>query len=209
MKGTSSHRSAGQLWASSHGAHIHRLDRSAYHQLAEGGAFEGRRVELIDGVIIAKNSAGAHRAVTPLSTQLLPRARRARAVVTLNETLVPQVSGKARLRPALPLALSSLSEPVPDFAIVSLDESDDYPSTASLVIEVADSTRAFDLGLKARLYAAAKLPEYWVVDLQTDKLVVHLEPRKGEYQRVRRFGKGREVTSSVAPKVTLKVATLF
>lgn len=60
------------------------------------------------------------------------------------------------------------------------------------------------LGLTARLSAAAKIPEYWVVDLQTEKLVVHLEPKKGEYQRVHCFGKGREVTSSVAPKVTLE-----
>lgn len=53
------------------------------------------------------------------------------------------------------------------------------------------------------------IPEYWVVDLQTEKLVVHLEPKKGEYQRVHRFGKGKEVTSTVAPKVTVKVGTLF
>lgn len=173
---------------------IHRIDRAGYHQLGESGAFEGKRVQLIEGVIIAMNSM---------------RGPHATAVVRLNEILLPQVIGKAHLRPALPLALSSFSEPEPDFTIVTLDESDDHPSTATLIIEVADSSRAFDLGLKARLYAAAKIPEYWVVDLQTEKLVVHLEPKKGEYQRVHRFGRGREVTSTVAPKVTVKVAALF
>lgn len=173
---------------------IHRIDRAGYHQLGESGAFEGKRVQLIEGVIIAMNSM---------------RGPHATAVVRLNEILLPQVIGKAHLRPALPLALSSFSEPEPDFAIVTLDESDDHPSTATLIIEVADSSRAFDLGLKARLYAAAKIPEYWVVDLQTEKLVVHREPKKGEYQRVHRFGRGREVTSTVAPKVTVKVAALF
>jgi Uma2 family endonuclease len=173
---------------------IHRIDRAVYHQLGESGAFEGKRVQLIEGVIISMNAM---------------RGPHATAVVKLNEVLLPQVIGKARLRPGLPLALSSFSEPEPDFAIVSLAESDEHPSTASLVIEVADSTRAMDLGLKARLYAAAKLPEYWVVDLQTEKLVVHLEPKKGQYQRVHRFGKGREVTSTVAPKVTIKVGVLF
>ena len=39
--------------------------------------------------------------------------------------------------------------------------------------------------------------------------VVHLARKKGEYQRVHRFGKGREVTSAVAPKVTVRVAALF
>lgn len=173
---------------------IHRIDRAGYHQLGESGAFEGKRVQLIEGVIIAMNSMRGPHATT---------------VVRLNEILLPQVIGKAHLRPALPLALSSFSEPEPDFTIVTLDESDDHPSTATLIIEVADSSRAFDLGLKARLYAAAKIPEYWVVDLQTEKLVVHREPKKGEYQRVHRFGRGREVTSTVAPKVTVKVAALF
>lgn len=173
---------------------VHRIDRAAYQQLADAGAFAGKRVELIEGVIVSMNAM---------------RGPHASAVVKLNELLLPQVVGKARLRPGLPLVLSPDSQPEPDFAVAALDESDDHPRTANLLIEVADSSREFDLGLKALLYAAAKIPEYWVVDLQTQKLVVHLEPKKGKYQRVHRFGKGREVTSTVAPKVTLKVAAVF
>jgi len=115
------------------------------------------------------------------------------------------------VRAGLPLSVSRHSEPEPDFALVSdeaMSAAEEHPSTANLVIEVADSSRGYDLGLKALLYAATKKPEYWVVDLKTQKLVVHLEPKKGEYQRVHRFGRGREVTSTIAPKVTLKVAAL-
>lgn len=176
---------------------VHRIDRAAYQQLADAGAFAGKRVELIEGVIVSMNAM---------------RGPHASAVVKLNELLLPQVIGKARLRPGLPLVLSPDSQPEPDFALVSdevMSAAEEHPSTANLVIEVADSSRGYDLGLKALLYAAAKIPEYWVIDLQTQKLVVHLEPKKGKYQRVHRFGKGREVTSSVAPKVTVKVATVF
>lgn len=175
---------------------IHRIDRAGYHQLGENGAFEGKRVQLIEGVIIAMNAM---------------RGPHATAVMRLTRLLTNQVGEQGWVRAGLPLALSAHSEPEPDFALVADTDlhDDDHPSRAALVIEVADSSRAFDLGLKARLYAAAKIPEYWVVDLQTEKLVVRLEPKKGEYQRVHRFGKGREVTSTVAPKVTVKVAALF
>ena len=175
---------------------IHRIDRAGYHQLADSGAFEGKRVQLIEGVILAMNSM---------------RGPHATAVMRLNRMLTSQVGEKLWVRTGLPLVISQYSEPEPDFALVADQDlqDDEHPSTATLVIEVSDSSRAFDLGLKARLYAAAKLPEYWVVDLQTEKLVVHLDPRRGVYQRVHRFGKGREVTSSLAPKVTLKVGALF
>ncbi|MBM4776777.1 MAG: Uma2 family endonuclease [Archangiaceae bacterium] len=176
---------------------IHRIDRAGYHRLGESGAFEGKRVQLIEGVIIAMNAR---------------RGPHATAVMRLTRLLTSQVGDQVWVRAGLPLAISPHSEPEPDFALVSdadIHNDEDHPSRAALVIEVADSSRVFDLGLKARLYAAAKIPEYWVVDLQTEKLVVHLDPKKGEYQRVHRFGKGREVTSAVAPKVTVRVAALF
>jgi Uma2 family endonuclease len=176
---------------------IHRIDRAGYHQLGESGAFGDSRVELIDGVIIAMNAM---------------RGPHASAVMRLTRLLTHQLEERAWVRAALPLALSSQSEPEPDFAIVSneqLPDDESHPSTANLVIEVADTSLAFDLGLKARLYAAARIPEYWVVDLEQHRLVVHLEPKKGEYQRVSRHGRTKTATSSVAPRVTVKVAAIF
>ncbi len=176
---------------------VHRIDRDGYYQLADAGAFAGKKVELIDGVLVAMNAM---------------RGPHASSMMRLNRLLTAQLDDRVWVRAGLPLSVSRHSEPEPDFALVSdeaMSAAEEHPSTANLVIEVADSSHEYDLGLKALLYAAAKIPEYWVVDLQTQKLVVHLEPKKGNYQRVHRFGTSREVTSTVTPKVTLKVAAVF
>lgn len=176
---------------------IFRLRRDRYYQLAEEGAFEGRRVELIDGVVITMNSM---------------RGPHATAVMNLTMALAQQLQGHGFLRAGIPLHLSDFSEPEPDFALIApkdLPDGTDHPTTASLVIEIADSSLDFDLGLKADLYAAAKIPEYWVIDLAHQKLVVHLAPKRGHYTRISRLGRGKSVTSTVAPKVTIAVDSLF
>lgn len=175
---------------------VFRFDRAAYARLEDAGAFVGQRVELIDGVILRKHRTSP---------------ARAQAVVTLAHRLVGQVTGADQLRPGCPLRLSDHSEPEPAFAIVAAHDvgDDEHPRTASLVIEISDTSLSFDLGLKADLYAAAKIPEYWVVDLVHQKLVVHLSPKRGKYTRVSRFGRGKSVTSTVAPKVTVAVDSLF
>lgn len=171
---------------------IHRFDRAAYQQLAEAGAFDGKKVQLIDGILVTMASKAPPEAFV---------------IGKLNQILSLQLGDSRIIRVGLPLALSERSEPEPDLAVVSEKDTDpgaDHPSSSPLVIEVS-----FDLGLKADLYAAARLPEYWVVDLKNAKIVVHLEPRKGRYQRVHRFGRGKAVTSTLAPRVTVKVNDLF
>jgi Uma2 family endonuclease len=71
--------------------------------------------------------------------------------------------------------------PEPDLAILTRpDEAflTDAPtaSDVSLVVEVADSTLHRDLGAKARLYAKAGIPEYWVVDIEGRQVHVHRDP---------------------------------
>ncbi len=56
-----------------------------------------------------------------------------------------------------------------------------------LLIEVADTTLHLDLGEKAALYAEAGIPEYWVVDIESRRLLVHRQPAGGEYLDVRLF----------------------
>lgn len=84
-----------------------------------------------------------------------------------------------QLRVEAPLDLGPSSEPEPDLALVARRD-DDYwtahPSAADavLVIEVADTSLAFDLEAKARLYSGAGIPHYWVIDVQQPCLhVVH------------------------------------
>jgi Uma2 family endonuclease len=77
------------------------------------------------------------------------------------------------------LALGQYSEPEPDAAVVRgtvRDFAAEHPTSAVLVVEVSDSTLAFDRDVKASLYAAAGIPEYWIVNLVERQLEIHREP---------------------------------
>lgn len=79
-----------------------------------------------------------------------------------------------------PLALDDESEPEPDVAIVAGDPRDHvgaHPSTAALVVEVADSSLSLDRRLKGGLYARAGLREFWFVNLVNGALEVHRWPQ--------------------------------
>jgi Uma2 family endonuclease len=98
---------------------------------------------------------------------------------------MPALLARYRVRMQLPLAAGEHSEPEPDLAVVPPDEPRDrHPARALLVIEVSDETVRLDLGRKARIYAAAGVPKYWVVDVGRDVVHVHTDPMTGEYRSI-------------------------
>ena len=147
------------------------LRRAEYDVLIEQGAFgEDDRIQLLDGELVI------------MSPQGVPHAT---VVERLNELLMPALAGRARVRVQLPFAAGDLSEPEPDVAIVSHDvPRDHHPDSALLVIEVADTSLALDLGRKARIYAAAGIAEYWVIDTQREAIHVHTKPTDNGYAHV-------------------------
>lgn len=173
-----------------------QLRRRDYHRLGKQGAFDGLRVQLVNGAVIIMSPMG-----TP----------HAYAVAKLNRILLAQSPQDTDVRVQLPLAAADDSEPEPDFAVVpaASGPGTDHPLTALLVIEVADSSRKLDLGPKARLYAACRVPEYWVVDLQAETLVVHRSPKQGRYTSVRRHPRGRRVSSTALPSVSLQLSEIL
>jgi Uma2 family endonuclease len=91
------------------------------------------------------------------------------------------------------------SVPEPDLSVLA----DDKPEFSRrlprgdellLAIEIADTSAAFDLSRKALLYAAACVPEYWVLDLPRRRLVVHREPSETGYRLIRFFAEGDKVS---------------
>jgi Uma2 family endonuclease len=82
------------------------------------------------------------------------------------------------------------------------------PTTASLVIEIANSSRAYDLSVKAALYARVGIPDYWVVDLPTERVVVHRDPTAGGYDSVEAISRG-VVTAVHHPQLRLDVADVL
>lgn len=153
---------------------VRPLRRAEYDLLVEHGAFAGERIELLDGELVE---------VSPQD------ARHATMIEALSDHLLPPLVARARVRIQLPLAAGDLSEPEPDVAIVPRDEPREvHPSRTWHVIEVADSSVRHDLTRKARIYAAAGVPVYWVVDLPGRAVHVHTGPVDGRYTEVVRHG---------------------
>ena len=180
----------------------HRWTREEYHRLGESGAFpESDKWELLDGEIYPKMPQGkAH--ITAV-----------RAVVAALRAIFGEGFD---VNAQLPLPLSEHSEPEPDVLVLrgswrDYDGRDpDLREDVILAVEVSDSSLNRDQGLKARLYAASGVGEYWIVDLRHRTLEVRRRPhaegygetlvlREGESATV---GGGAVAVADVLPKAS-------
>lgn len=167
------------------------LRRVEYERLAELGFFGDERVELLHGVMVSRGPQGS---------------RHAWVVQRLTNLLVRALAGRADVRPQLPLAASDDSEPEPDLAVVPLGTTPDaHPASALLVIEVADSSLRKDRLIKSRIYAAASVLEYWVVDLEGGELEVYTAPDHGEYRQIARHPRGATVSARAFCDIAVRV----
>jgi Uma2 family endonuclease len=172
------------------------IRRSEYELLAVQGFFADEHVELLDGrIVVAEEEGPPHAAVVRRLTRILVEA-------------VP--ASEAEVGVGNPVGLSDLSSPQPDLMLIppATTYRAAHPTTASLVIEVAHSSRRKDLGLKAVLYAAAGIPDYWVVDLTRDEVVVHRDPAGPSFASVRRHREGR-IQALRHPAVVVDVPALL
>ncbi len=147
------------------------LTREQFDVLVGAGAYEDQRVELIEGVVVDMAPQGPEHADTVgrLTTRLAWR-------------LGAAFGERFMVRPQVPLAATDTSEPEPDLYVIDWADSraEAHPRWAHLVIEIAQSSRRTDLGIKARIYAAAAVPRYWVIDLAARVAVVHTDPVPGD-----------------------------
>jgi Uma2 family endonuclease len=138
--------------------------KDEYYKMAEIGFFDGKRVELIEGQVLGMSPMlSGHATATMLVTQELGEIYRQHHF----------------LRVQLPLSVSDISDPEPDVAVIAgaiRDYRDAHPTTAALVVEVADSSLDYDRTDKASLYASAGIREYWVVNLPQRRLEVFRSP---------------------------------
>lgn len=173
-----------------------RLTRELYHQLAERGAFEGVRVELLEGEIIV---------MAPMDEA------HAYPLQELNRRLTRALPDEYRVRPQLPLATDEENEPEPDLAVVATEDvgGDEAPARALLVIEVAHSSVKDDLQRKLRIYARAGVPEYWVIDVKKKELVIHRSPSGSRYRSVRRVTELSSLSPAALPGLALDLRGIF
>ncbi len=170
---------------------VRGLRRVEYDKLGELGSFDHERVELLYGTIVTKSArCTSHESVSQRLTRFFVRA----------------FEGRASVRVGAPLAASDGSEPEPDFAIVALgDYEDEHPTSAHLVVEVAQSSLALDRTTKARLYAECGIPDYWIVNLVDDLVEVHSDIVNDRYARIAPYRRGDVVRSIAFPDVAIAV----
>lgn len=105
------------------------------------------------------------------------------------------------------------SEPEPDAVVLTKPYNQLMPrpkaTDVRLLVEVSDSTLAFDLSQKAALYARAAIPEYWVLDVTNRRLIVHRQPRAGKYQDVKVYAESESAAPLTAPDSVVNVGGFF
>lgn len=176
----------------------HHWTREEYELRVEEGFFQpGERVELVEGVLYEMSpQSGYH----------------AQCISRVLYQLLPVFSTGFHVRIQMPLALSEDSEPEPDVAVVpGTPESygPSHPTSAKLVVEVAESSLLHDRKRKASLYARAGIPEYWLVNLVDWRLEVYREPLAGEYNSHTVFDLEDSLSPITRPEIRIAVADLL
>jgi Uma2 family endonuclease len=176
-----------------------RFSSDDYFKLGELGVLhKGVRVELIDGEIIETSPEGS---------------RHFACITRLMRLLVPCV-GEALVGAHGSLFLPDQYRPMPDVMVLRPSH-DDYEEVhpthedALLVIEVSDSSIRYDRHVMSVRYAEAGIPEYWLVDLTRDKIVVHQRPAAGAYQDVQSYGSGEAWVSAASGGISIPVNAIL
>lgn len=177
-----------------------KLTIDDFLRLDETDAFRDyAKTELIEGVIFAMNaqfSAHAH-----AKTLLLRRL--ADAV----DKLMPGYVTWSEVSVAIPPG----NLPEPDLVVTNFRPSPRAPvpaETVALVVEVADTTAAFDLRQKAGVYARAGIAEYWVVDLDGGAIRQLWEPGSEGYGRHKNIELGDPIEATTIPGLAIETAGL-
>ena len=148
-----------------------KLRRVEYDRMVAAGLFQGERLELIRGELVA--------VMSPVGV------KHAMVVTEFDRRLHRVCPEGLVVRCQQPLVCADDSEPEPDLAVVPFDPAPtEHPVRAVLVVEVADSSRDADLLGKAALYAESDVDEYWVIDLQDACIHVHRDRAEGAWQSV-------------------------
>lgn len=167
--------------------------------LADKGWWRDEDVELVSGTVMVRESA---------------RPPHAGQVNRLAQFFHRLVGEEAIVSTQNPVLLSEDSLPVPDLALLA-PRGDFYTGAHPeaddvwLIIEVADTSRRYDLDTKARLYAHAGLPEYWVVDLPARTLHIHRSPTPDGYDHLVRTSSRDIIVPVELPEVSVAVEAVL
>ena len=178
----------------------HRLTVADYYRMGETGILApDARVELIDGEIIDMAPIGS------------PHVW---AVLHLDRLFQEAAKNNAFVLVQSPIALDDHSAPQPDLALLR-PRGEHYrsslavPSDVLLIVEVAQSSLRYDRDDKIPLYARHGIPEVWLADLETKRLVRYRNAQQGTYASVDQPDLGAPLEIAALPETRIDLSTLF
>jgi Uma2 family endonuclease len=182
----------------------HRWTIAEYRELHRTGLFHNVKTMLIRG---------------ELFTMTMPKPPHDTSLSLMYEALRGLCPANHYVRNQQGFDIGSDNDPGPDLAIVPgsiRDYANSTPTVAALIVEIADSSLKFDTTTKAELYATAKVPEYWVLDIENRQLIVFRDPRDlaagldaSAYGSQAVFAAAARVSPLCAPQASVAVADLL
>lgn len=181
----------------------YRWTRDQFYEMGEMGLFEGQRVILVEGEILAMPAMGnLHRTSVTLASRTLDKA--------FGEGYFVSVQ--------CPFDIGEATDPEPDIAVIA-GQIRDYATRgltqAALIVEVSDTTLDFDRRTKAPLYAGAGIEEYWIINLKAAQVEVYRQPiPPGQifgtgYTDVKTYQTGQSIPPMAKPDRQIAVADLL
>lgn len=177
-----------------------RITTDRYQKMVATGVLtKFDRIELIEGEMLD---------MAPIGT------KHSAIKAKLHELFVLAISRSATIVGGGPVNLGEFSEPQPDLMLLKR-RADFYsgkiPEAADvlLLIEVSDSSLAFDQSVKLSLYARYGISEYWVVDVEGRRIVTYREPTAKGYGRKVEFTAPNSVTPHAFPGLKIHIGEIF
>ncbi len=179
---------------------LYRMTVEKYHQLIEAGILTKRdKVELIEGRIVEMSPKGVLHAM---------------AMMRINRCMYRLFDDKAIIRTQDPILLSNYSEPEPDLVLAQLPEvrymlHHPKPEDIYVVIEVADSTLAYDRDKSAPLLAKNGILQFCLLNIRGRELEDYREPSANGYRTKRTYNETESFSFAAFPDVEIKVSDLL
>lgn len=177
-----------------------RWNRAECEALEASGLWDQQHLELISGELISK----------------MGKKRPHVNVMNLVRGWLIEVFGNQYVDTEAPIdvapAENAINEPEPDLIVRTREvlAGNPQPADLRLVVEISDTTLAFDMKVKAPLYARAGIVEYWVVDIATGRrIIVHRQPQGGVYGSVEAYSEQETVHTLASPEHGLAVRDAF
>ncbi len=176
------------------------LTTQQYHLMYEAGVFnDGDRLELINGEIKTMSPIGR---------------KHVACIIRLDKLIQRKLGDRIMVSTQNSIRLDDNSQPQPDLAILK-SRNDFYeerlpsPLDILLIIEVADSTIAYDREVKAPLYAAAGIPEMWLFDVNKKAIDGYSQPSANGYKLIRHYDENDTLSMLAFPDVMFNWHELF